>query len=263
MEGPMSARFDFSGEHVLVTGASHGIGLAVAKAFTTAGAEVTILSSTKDVEAAAVAIEQATGRSVRALIADIADRVAVKRAVGELSRIDVLVNNAGLELMTPIDEEGDAVERTFDRIIDINVKGTYYVTRDALRLMHPGGRIIITSSVWGKSSAAGFSAYATSKHANIGFMRTLAKELGPKGIRVNAICPGWVETRAAMRSLSRLSAAEGRPEDAILGEIIGKQALPGLMQPDDVAGLYLFLASSAAANITGQAINVDRGEVMG
>jgi 3-hydroxybutyrate dehydrogenase len=258
----MASGFDFSGERVLVTGASHGIGYAVAKGFAAAGAEVTVLSSTVDIESAAQAIGRESGTAVRALVADIADREAVRRAIAHLDRIDVLVNNAGLELMTPIDAEGDEVERTFDRIIDINIKGTYYVTRDAVRRMVAGGRILITSSVWGKTGAAGFSAYVSSKHANIGFMRTLAKELGPKGIRVNAICPGWVETRAAMRSLTRLSQEQGRPEAEILGEVMAGQALPGLMQPDDVASLYLFLASPMAANITGQAMNIDRGEVM-
>ncbi|MEZ5925930.1 MAG: SDR family NAD(P)-dependent oxidoreductase [Hyphomicrobiaceae bacterium] len=258
----MAGTFDFSGEHALVTGASHGIGLAVAMAFARAGAEVAMLSSTSDIDRAAAEIERETGRRPRPLVCDIADREAVRRAIGQLPRIDVLVNNAGLELMTPIDEPGEEVEKTFDRIIDINVKGTYYVTRDALTVMQDGGRIIITSSVWGKSPAPGFSAYATSKHANIGFMRTLARELGPRGIRVNAICPGWVETRAAMRSMKRIAVAEGRTEDAILSDIVGGQALQGLMQPDDVASLYLYLASPMAANITGQAINVDRGEVM-
>lgn len=258
----MATVFDFSGESVLVTGASHGIGYAIAKAFAAAGADVTVLSSTSDIETAAQTIGRETGRQICALLADIADREAVRRALAQIDRVDVLVNNAGLELITPIDQEGDEVERTFDRIIDINIKGTYYVTRDALPKMNSGGRILITSSVWGKTASAGFSAYATTKHANIGFMRTLAKELGPKGIRVNAICPGWVETRAAMRSLARLSQAAGRPEAEILGEIVGGQALPGLMQPDDVASLYLFLASPLAANITGQAVNVDRGEVM-
>ena len=199
---------------------------------------------------------------MRALQCDITDREAVRRTVGTLGALDVLVNNAGLELITPLLEPGDEVERTFVRIIEINVIGTYYVTREAVPLMGRGGSIVLTSSVWGKSGAADFSAYVTSKHANIGFMRTLAKELGPKGIRVNAVCPGWVRTRAALRSLKEVAARAGVSEDAMLEDILSAQALPGLMEPDDVAGLYLFLASDHAASVTGQAYNVDRGEVM-
>ena len=110
-------------------------------------------------------------------------------------------------------EPGDEVEQTFARIIEINVIGTYYVTREALPLMQAGGSIVLTSSIWGKTGAADFAAYVTSKHANIGFMRVLAKELGPTGIRVNAVCPGWVKTRAALRSLTEVSAAAGIDED--------------------------------------------------
>ena len=128
--------------------------------------------------------------------------------------------------------------------------------------MPAGASIVITSSVWGKTGAADFAAYVTSKHANIGFMRVLAKELGPRGIRVNAVCPGWVRTRAALRSLGEVSAAAGVGEDEMLDRILAGQALPGLMEPEDVADLYLFLASDLARNITGQAVNVDRGEVM-
>ncbi|MEE8273435.1 MAG: SDR family oxidoreductase, partial [Alphaproteobacteria bacterium] len=172
------------------------------------------------------------------------------------------VNNAGLERITPILEPGEEVEATFRRIIEINVLGTYYVTREAVKTMEAGARIVITASVWGKTGAAGFSAYATSKHANIGFMRVLADELGPRGICVNAVCPGWVRTDASMLSLSKIAAREGRSEDDCLAEIVGTQAIGGLMEPDDVASTYLFLASDEAANITGQALSIDRGELI-
>jgi NAD(P)-dependent dehydrogenase (short-subunit alcohol dehydrogenase family) len=254
--------FDLTGRRVLVTGASHGIGFAVARAFAGAGAELVILSSTADAHDAGARIEADCGRSVQVLVCDISDRAAVRRTVGSLGRLDVLVNNAGLELLTPILEPREEVDRTFVRIIEINVIGTWHVTRAAVPLMGPGASIVLTSSVWGRTGAAGFSAYVASKHANIGFMRTLAKELGPRGIRVNAVCPGWVRTRAALRSLKEVSAAAGVSENAMLDEILSAQALPGLMEPDDVAGVYLFLASEHAASVTGQAYGVDRGELM-
>jgi NAD(P)-dependent dehydrogenase (short-subunit alcohol dehydrogenase family) len=254
--------FDFTNKRVLVTGASHGIGFAVAEGFVRAGADVAILSSTDDIEQAAMKLSSADGRRVTGLVCDITDRAQVRRAVGSLGALDVLVNNAGLERLTPMHEEGDEVERLFARIIEINLIGTYYVTREALSRMKEGSNIIITGSVWSKSAAPEFAAYVTSKHGNLGFMRVLAKELAPRKIRVNAVCPGWVRTRAALRSLAEVSARAQVSEDEMLDEILAGQALPGLMEPEDVANLYLFLASDLASNITGQAVNVDRGEVM-
>ncbi|MEL6964475.1 MAG: SDR family oxidoreductase, partial [Pseudomonadota bacterium] len=121
---------------------------------------------------------------------------------------------------------------------------------------------VFTASVWGKSAEAGFSAYCASKHAVIGLTRTLAKELGPRNITVNAVCPGWVETVASMRSLGKMAKRYDRDEQALLDEIVATQSIGGLMQPDDIAGPYLFLASESAANITGQSLNIDRGELM-
>ncbi|MEJ2345839.1 MAG: SDR family NAD(P)-dependent oxidoreductase [Gammaproteobacteria bacterium] len=253
--------FEFSGKRVLVTGASRGIGYGIARAFAAAGAEVYVLADTPDVHEAAGSLSAQSGRPVTGLQCDISDRARVAESVGTLGPLDVLINNAGLERVTPILEPGAAVEETFRRIIDINVLGTYYVTREAAAAMAPGARIVITASVWGKSAEAEFSAYCASKHANLGFMRALARELGGRGITVNAVCPGWVRTDASLRSAEHMAGRRGGSREALLESIVSVQALPGLMQPEDVAGAYLFLASDAAANITGQALNVDRGEL--
>jgi 3-hydroxybutyrate dehydrogenase len=154
------------------------------------------------------------------------------------------------------------VEDTFRRITDINTNGTFYVTRHAVPKMGPGGRIIVTASIWSRVAVPEFAAYVTSKHANLGFMRVIAKELGPRGIRVNAVCPGWVRTEAAMLSLANMSKRTGRSEDDLLAEIVGAQVLPGLLEPDDLAAPYLWLASDGAKDMTGQALMLDRGEVM-
>lgn len=174
----MGAGFDFGGKSVLVTGASRGIGRAIADAFAAAGAELAILAEDAGIEAAAQEIAQRCGRPVRALRCDIADRAAVAAALAALERIDVLVNNAGLERITPIAEPGPEVEATFARIIGVNILGSYYVTRDALPKLRRGGRIIFTASIWGRTAAAEFSAYCASKHAIVGLTRALALELG-------------------------------------------------------------------------------------
>ncbi len=258
----MKASFDFSGETILVTGASRGIGLGIAAAFAQAGASVTILAEDVGIHVAAARIGEAAGREVLALEADITDSAAVASALGRFERIDVLVNNAGIERLTPVGDPPGATDDTFRRIIDINVNGSWNVTRAALPKMQPGGRILFTSSIWGKTAEAGFAGYVASKHAIIGLTRTLAKELGPRGIRVNAVCPGWVETDASLRSAGVMAARAGTSEAAVIEGVLSGQALGGLMEPADVAGLYLYLASSAAGSITGQAISIDRGGIL-
>jgi NAD(P)-dependent dehydrogenase (short-subunit alcohol dehydrogenase family) len=255
-------RFDFSGRSVLVTGASRGIGYAVAAAFAHAGAELHILADDEATMDAAERLQALYGRPVTALRCDIANREAVRAALEPLGRIDALINNAGCEAMTPIMERSDTIEAAFRRIIEVNVLGAFYVTRDILPKMQSGSRIVFTASIWGRTAVADFGAYCASKHAVIGFMRSLAKELGPHGISVNAVGPGWVRTEMSMRSLKRISEREGKSETAMLEEVVAAQALPGLMEPEDMVELYLFLASDAARNITGQTFGIDRGEIL-
>ena len=258
----MKTTLDFSGQTIVVTGASRGIGYAVAHGFAERGANVAMIATTGRVhDAAATVSDECTGRAI-GYVCDITDRQAVRKTIGAIDHIDVLVNNAGLELITPIYAEGDEVEETFRRIIDVNVNGTYYVTRDAVPRMSPGGRIIVTASIWSKTAVAGFSAYCASKHANLGFVRSIAQELGPSGITVNAVCPGFIKTEASMRSVSSEAHRTGLSEEEVANDLLRNQALPGLLDPAEVVSTYLFLASDLAKDISGQSIHIDRGDVM-
>ena len=259
----MPETYDFSGKSVVVTGASRGIGYAVARAFAAAGGDVSVFGRS-GVEDAARRIEESVGLSadaVRPVTCDIADRDATAAAFAAIPAVDILINNAGLERITPLADQSDEAANTFRDIVETNILGTYHVTRAALPKIPDGGRIVITASIWSKIAVAEFSAYCATKHANLGLMRSWARELAVRGVAVNAVCPGWVKTDAAMLSLQRMSERSGRPERELLAEITGAQAFDGLMTPDDVVAPYLFLASSAADNITGQALNIDRGEV--
>jgi 3-hydroxybutyrate dehydrogenase len=256
-------RFDFSTNSVLVTGASRGIGRAIAHGFAVAGAEVWALAEDDGIAEAADAIAAETGAVVHALRCDIADGEAVRTALQKIPHIDVLVNNAGYQPRTPIAPASEKSDAEFARVIAVNVLGTWHVTRNALKKMPDGGRIVVTSSIWGKTGAAEYSGYTASKHANIGFVRSLALELGPRRITVNAVCPGWVDTEGVMWTVREIAGEQRRPVEALLSDYVAAQPLPGVMAPGDLAGTYLFLASDAAKDITGQAINVDRGSFIG
>ena len=190
---------DFAGKSVVITGASRGIGLAVAQAFHAAGATLHLLADDPAVESVAAAL------SARGYVVDITDDTSLTRAFEKIEGVDVLINNAGVERMTPIAEWSSAVEDDFRRVLDVNVLGTARVTARALPRMASGGAIVNTASIWGRVAEPLFGAYVASKHAVIGLTKTFARELGPKGIRVNAVCPGWVRTEAAMASLGRMS----------------------------------------------------------
>lgn len=254
----MSVTFDFTGKTVLVTGASSGIGYGVAEAFARAGATMTILSETDAIHDAAA---QLPG-NVTAIKCDISDAAMVSDKLSGIDGLNVLINNAGLERPTPLTGENPNGNPTFERIIAVNVTGTQNVTDTLAPRIAQGGRIILTASIWSRTAVPGFSAYVASKHASLGLVRTWAKELGSRGIRVNAVCPGWVKTGPAMNSLRELAESSGRSDDEVEAEIMSAQIIEGLMVPADIADIYMFLASSGGDNITGQAINVDRGEVM-
>lgn len=249
---------------VLITGAAGGIGRALALAFKDQGARLVLVDRDTDrlhapADGAFFADDMlcACDLSQDAAVSNLAD--AVQQRFGQLN---VLVNNAGTEYPTPLtDTAPDAMAR-WSQLLDNNVTSMHRLTRASLPLLRPGTSIINQSSIWGKVGVADFSAYVASKHAVLGLTRSLAFELAPRGVRVNAVCPGWIRTDAALASLHSMAAAQNRSPDAVEREVLSHQALPGMLSPADIMGVYLFLASDDAKALTGQALVASNGEVM-
>jgi len=258
-------RYGLEGAVVVITGAATGIGLGIARAFAGQGCRLALVD--RDAEALAAAAESMEGGTeVTSVVADLNDPVDVARAgdsiTTALGRVNVLVNNAGTEYPTPLDDPSPEAGARWQWLLDNNLGSMMRVTRALLPRLVDGGAIINQASIWGHSAVGGFSAYVASKHAVVGFTRSLAWELAPRGIRVNAVCPGWVRTGASMNSLREMATERGLPEDVVLAGILENQAFPRLLEPADVAGAFLFLASDDARAITGQSLVVSNGELM-
>jgi len=248
---------------IVVTGGGRGIGRAIALAFAEPGRRVAIAARTRaQLEETAKAI-RAKGAEAVLLPMDVTDEGAVESGFAELrrvsDRIDVLVNNAGAGGGQPIHKTETASWR---RILDTNVWGTFLVTRQAAPLMAEGGRIVNVSSVLGRFGVPGYTAYCASKHAVIGFTRALALELASRGITVNAICPGWVDTDMAARGMQAGAKAMGISFDAFRDQALGAVPIKRIIQPEEVANLVKFLASPETSAITGQTYNICGGQVM-
>jgi 3-hydroxybutyrate dehydrogenase len=248
---------------VVLTGAAGGIGAGLAQGFSEQGARLvlvgrdprplTALAANLPGEALPVSADLNDGDAVGALRAQIQ---------AHWGHVDVLINNAGTEFPTPLaDDAPDFMER-WDGLMRNNVGTMVRLTRALLPLMRPGACIINQSSIWGLKGVPEFSAYVASKHAVIGVTRSLAWELAGAGIRVNSVCPGWIKTDSALRSLEVMAAGSGRSGAEMLKEILAGQVTQSLLQPEDLAGAFLFLASDGARAINGQSLVVSHGEVM-
>lgn len=261
----MKPRYALQGKAVLLTGAGGGIGRALAHAFAAQGARLLLLDRDAT-HLQRLADELASPAEVSTAVCDLRDDAQVASLASRLhaqwGTLDVLINNAGSEYPTPIDSSAPDAMARWASLLDNNVVSMVRLTRALLPLMPAGASVINQSSIWGKTGVADFSAYVASKHAVIGLTRSLAFEFAARGIRVNAVCPGWIRTDAAMRSLASMAQQQGRSEAEIERELLSQQALPAMLTPADIAGLYLFLASVDAAPLTGQAIVVSNGEVM-
>jgi 3-hydroxybutyrate dehydrogenase len=241
--------------NVLVSGAARGIGLAIAQAFSACGDHVFMLDRDPSITAAAAQL------SATPLCCDITDAEALAHALAGLRRIDVLVHNAGIQPGTPIADPSPSVDATIRAILEVNVIGSFNMIRKCLGLIPKRGSIILTASIWGKIGAPGYSAYSASKHAVIGLARSLAEELGPRQIRINTVCPGLVETEGVLEALDGEAAQANTTRATLIADAIAKQAIKQPLPVEDVAALYVFLASDAARGITGQSLTVDLGGI--
>jgi 3-oxoacyl-[acyl-carrier protein] reductase len=252
----VSVTIDLSGRVALVTGGSRGIGRAVCELLARAGARVAV-SFRADSTAAheVVAAVRDGGGEAMAVAGDVADPVQARKLIRDVlaawQRLDILVNNAGV---WEEDEAGRGDLETWDRTLAVNVRGAFLVTDSAVpHLARERGSIVFISSTAGQRGEARHSAYAASKGALISYTKSLATELGPRGVRVNCVAPGWVETDLTGFTLAD-PARRREIEDSIP---IGRVA-----QPQDIARPVLFLVSDLAHHVQGEILNVNGGSVL-
>ncbi|HEY1152466.1 MAG TPA: SDR family NAD(P)-dependent oxidoreductase [Pseudolabrys sp.] len=251
---PATPSFRLDGKRALITGGGRGIGLAAASALAEAGAHVTLAGrSVDDLEDASLALCH-RGAACAALPLDIRDTAAMRKALAAVAPFDILVNNAGANRPGPF---LDASEDDFDFVMSLNVRAAFFVAQTVARGMIDAGRrgsIINLSSQLGHIGAANRTIYAASKHAVEGLTKTMAIDLAPHGIRVNALAPTFIETPMTRPYLD---------DPAVRASIASRIKLGRVGQPEDLTGAVLFLASDASALMTGASLVIDGGWTAG
>lgn len=240
----------------LITGGGSGIGAATARRLSADGWSVAITG--RRIEPIAAVAEEIGGLAVQADQSSESDcERAVKSAVDHFGRLDSLVLNAGIEAVGSVDEL-DLDE--WHRVMQVNVDGVLLATRAALpSLRSSKGTIAVVASVAGLTSGPHYAAYVTSKTAVLGLVRSLAVDLGPDGIRVNALCPGWVATEMSNREVTELAGALGTSDEAARARLVEHLPLARMADPDELAGCIGFLIGPDSSFMTGANLVVDGG----
>jgi NAD(P)-dependent dehydrogenase (short-subunit alcohol dehydrogenase family) len=248
------------GHHAIVTGGGRGIGRAVARALSGAGAAVTVVGRQEAALADAVAAGDAAGY----VIADVTDaralRQEIERAAALRGPIAILVANAGAAESAPFARSDDDL---FRRMLDLNLMGVVHATHAVLAgMMARGfGRIVAVASTAGLKGYPYVTAYCAAKHAVVGLVRALALETARTGVTVNAVCPGYADTDLVQQGLDRIAQKTGRPREEALAAMIKDNPLGRLIRPEEVAAAVLALCGPDAAAITGETLAVAGGEV--
>lgn len=247
---PLAVATRLDGQVALVTGASGGIGHAIAVALAADGADVAVLGRSRQRLDAVVAAVESQGRVAHRLVGDVTDPEQVDELVGDLARVDVLVTSAGANVPEPL---ADVRPETFDRLFAVNVRGVYFAAQAVARRLlarRAPGAIVHVSSQMGHVGAPERTVYCATKHAVEGMTRAMAVELAPHGIRVNAVAPTYVATPFTKPFFA---------DPAFLAQTLARIPLGRIGETADVAGAVVFLASPAARLITGTSLLIDGG----
>ncbi|HJW09007.1 MAG TPA: SDR family oxidoreductase [Holophagaceae bacterium] len=243
---------------IVITGAGRGIGRAIAAKLAEEGAELLLLGRNQgDLESGAEAV-RAAGGSARVLPGDVTDRPGLAALAAGIERLDGIVANAGVSGTTPLDGDSDEL---FDRILAVDLAGPWNTARAFAPKLQKGGRIVFVSSVLGRFGVPGYGAYCAAKHGLLGLTKALALELAPKGIFVNAVAPGWVDTDMASQGIAGMAKAMGlAPEEA---RRRAEKAVPAgrFFQPEEIARGVAWMMDPGNTMQIGQCLNLDGGVV--
>ena len=239
----------------LITGAGSGIGRALTRRLVCQGYDCVAVGRTRE---PLDDLARDLGNRVRPVPADVSDAEGLAAALADTGPVHALVANAGVCLQTPLD--ADDADEVWRQVLSINLDGVWNTFRAVRGAISEGGRAVAVSSGLGKLGRGGYAAYAASKHGVLGLIKCLAKELAPRRITVNAVCPGWVATEMAEADLVRTARRDGSDPETVRAAALVGIPLGRFAEADEVVALINWLLTDDAAAITGQAYNISCGE---